>query len=225
MELSLIKELPTISISDLCRQLTNFSKTTVDSSSLPRLELLLYNGTLIVGRILDFQEISGKPYIWIENNIDIPVKIGVLFLEVNQIIGINIIDFESYLRYKELSKPVEIIGALELKRKKKSTEELIESLLGKPILINLDMNNLMEEDRAVIYKNLSFITTSLQEILSDETSKSIISQSLRAIEIKISDCLEVTLNEGILSITVQNKTFETTSNLIVILKEKIESIF
>lgn len=225
MELSLIKELPTISISDLCRQLTNFSKTIVDSSSLPRLELLLHNGTLIVGRILDFQEILGKQYIWIENNIDIPVKIGVLFLEVNQIIGINIIDFESYLRYKELSKPVEIIGALELKRKKKSTEELIESLLGKPILINLDIDNLMEEDRAVIYKNLSLIDTAFQEILSDEMSKTVVKEKVGEIEVKISDRIAVILNDEILSISIQNKNIETTANQIKILKEKIESIF
>ncbi|VXB20237.1 hypothetical protein FLAVO9AF_120067 [Flavobacterium sp. 9AF] len=225
MELSLIKELPAISISDICKQLTNFSKTTVDSSGLPSLELLLHNGTFIIGKIVDFQENSGKQYIWIENNIDFPEKTSVLFLEVNQIIGINIVDFESYLRYKELSKPAEIIGALELKRTKKSTEELIEDLLGKTITINLDIDNLMEEERAVIYKGLHLITTVFQQILSEEINKLIISQNLSTIDLTISDSLEVTLNKELLSISLQNKTFETTVNQIKILKEKIESIF
>ncbi|WP_159778352.1 hypothetical protein [Flavobacterium sp. 9AF] len=223
--MSLIKELPAISISDICKQLTNFSKTTVDSSGLPSLELLLHNGTFIIGKIVDFQENSGKQYIWIENNIDFPEKTSVLFLEVNQIIGINIVDFESYLRYKELSKPAEIIGALELKRTKKSTEELIEDLLGKTITINLDIDNLMEEERAVIYKGLHLITTVFQQILSEEINKLIISQNLSTIDLTISDSLEVTLNKELLSISLQNKTFETTVNQIKILKEKIESIF
>lgn len=225
MKLSLVQNLPVTSPRELCEEIANFVKKEEDSFSLPKLELLLQTGTSIRGKIINLQEKGSKHYVWIENNMDLSEKISILLLDVSQIIGINILDFESYQTSAELAKPIVIIGDLELKRKKKSTEEQFEKFLNKPLTINVDSNNLKEEARAVIYKNLSLITTAFQEILTDEMSKSIISQSVRAIDIKVSDCLEVTLNEGTLSILVQNKSLETASNQIVLLKEKIERVF
>lgn len=225
MKLSFLNDLPVSSTIELCKEAANFVKKADKSSSLPKLELLLYNGTSVTGKIVDFQDKSGKSYIWIENNIDIPQKISLLLLDVSQIIGINITDFEVYQICREGNKTLEIIGNLELKRKKKSTEELLEKLLSKAIVINFDVDTLKEEDRAILYKNLSLITTTFQEILTDEMSKSIISQGLRAIDIKISDALEIRLNEGILLISIQSKSLETSSNQIVLLKEMIEKAF
>ncbi|NHN26631.1 hypothetical protein FIA58_013175 [Flavobacterium jejuense] len=225
MKLSFIENLPTTSTLELCKQMANFAKKVVDSSSLPKLELLLHNGTFITGRIINFHENANKQYIWIENNIDIPEKINVFLLEVNQIIGISILDYDAYQTGVELVKPIEIIGVLELKRKKKSIEELLEKLFAKPIIVSVDIDNLYEENRSIIYKNLSFIATALQEILSDEISKSVVNEKVNIIQVNILDRIEVTLSNEILFVSIKKDNTQTSANQIKILKEKIESVF
>ena len=225
MKLSFLNDLPVSSTIELCKEAANFAKKADNSSSLPKLELLLYNGTSVTGKIVDFQDKSGKSYIWIENNIDIPQKISLLLLDISQIIGINIMDFEVYQICREGNKPLEIIGTLELKRKKKSTEELLEKLLSKAIVINFDVDTLKEEDRAILYKNLSLITTTFQEILSDEMSKSSIKEKISEIEITIEEHISVVLNKEILSIAIQKSNRQTIANQVKILQEKIENVF
>ena len=225
MKLSILENLPTISILDLCKQMANFSKKGVNSSSLPKLELLLYNGISITGRIINFQENSNKTYIWIENNIDIPEKINVLLLDMNQIIGISILDYETYQTCVELSKPKEIVGLLELRRKKKSIEELLEKLLSKLFPIEINIDTLLDEERSLIFNSLNMISGIFEEILNDEIGKSIFIDKVNSIEIKIANTDEVILSNGVLTVIFMKNNFQLHTKQREVFKSKMEEAF
>jgi hypothetical protein len=222
---SFINDLPTTSIVDLCKQIANFAPNLIDSSSLPKLELLLHNGICISGRIIKFQETASGKNIWIDNSSSANDKKSLLFLDVNQIIGITILDFDCYQIANESSN-TELIstGVLELKRKNKATEELLESLTTKPIPINTHIDTLTDEERSVIAKGLELIAKVFGEILCDEMSKTIVKNQFEAIEIKISDNENVTFNNGILTVYVKKNRTQTTTKQIEMFKEKIESV-
>lgn len=210
------------SITELCAELARFSNKTNDSSSLPKLELLLISGSILTGKIIDYQKNNTQSSILVDVSNEIK---QVTFIPVQNLVAISILDLDRFLLLQETENTLQTIGKLEFKRNILEVESRLTDILKKNITIQIENSEVIgEKERINANIILEQLPSLFESISCDNISERLLNDSVNSIQLVFSNSQLIQLNEGMLTICIREKRMHTISKEVEILKKEIESL-
>lgn len=210
------------SITELCAELAKFSNKTDDSSGLPKLELLLISGSLLTGKIINYQKNHTQSSIWVDISNEIK---QITFIPVQNLVAISILELDRFLLLRETENTFQSIGRLEFKRKKLEVENQLVDILEKNTTIQIENSETINEiERINANRILEHLPSLFQSILCDNISKRLLNDYVKSIQLVFSNSQSTQMNDGKLTICIRDKRTHTIAKEVEILKKEIESL-
>lgn len=142
----------------------------------------------------------------------------------SQIIGLRLIEVNNYIRLFATSETPEIIGSLQFKRSVSDIQDELNKTTSIPIIIILDVNSYVENERYLILKVLKLLPSIFASLTPDNIGKELVSQKIKSITISIGTGDNPTLIEQNLHLQASDSGFITTSKETEKLKTAIENL-
>lgn len=204
--------------------LKELARNTNNDSSLPKLELFLSNGQTIKGSIIESIKNNQEYLLMIMEFSNQNSESNITLIGSSQIIGLRLIEVNNYIRLFATSKTPEIIGSLQFKRSVSDIQDELNKTTSTPIIIILDVDSYVENERYLILKVLKLIPPIFSSLTSDNIGKELVSKKIKNITISIGTGDNPTLIEQNLHLKVSDSGFITTSKETEKLKTAIENL-
>lgn len=214
------REFPVHSLNTWLSEMAEIAEKSTDSSSLPKLELLLRSGSAIRGHILKLQHNAHDQMLMIaslKNQYNDTKE--VIFISASEVMAITLLDPEAYLKQYVLPAASKDIGKLELKRALQETNEKVNFYFQDGISIQFDATTCPNNARWEVLQVLETLPELMQHLTADELGKKLVNEKIKSIEITVSDHARTTLDQYVLSIQLTTP-FASTLNAE---KEKIKN--
>lgn len=219
------KEFPVQGLTSWFSEMAEIAEKSTDSSSLPKLELLLRSGSAIRGHILKLQH-SGHDQILMvaslrdqfNNNSEIT------FLPASEVVAVTMLAPEAYLKQYILPAAAKEIGSLELKRATREIDEKIQEFFNEGVSLQLDAKDCPDNARWEALQVLQALPAILEQITADELGKKLVNEKIKNIEIAVSSHSHTSLSEGLLKIQLSSPFTGTLNAEKERIKNAIESL-
>ena len=219
------KALPVKSLTTWFSEMAEIAEKSTDSSSLPKLELLLRSGSVIRGHILKLQQNNHDQMLMVAhlpdpyNNTD-----EVTFLSASEVVAITLLEPQAYLKQYILPAASKDIGSLELKRAAREFHEKVQEFFHEGVLFQLDTKECPDKARWEVLQVLEALPELIQQITADELGKKLANEKIQSIEIVASGHAQTTLEQGILKIQLSSPFTSTLNAEKERIKSEIESL-
>lgn len=184
-------------------ELAALAEQTDDSSSLPRLELLLRSGQVVRGSILKVQTSAHEQWLMILGPADAYTQSELTFMSGNEVVALTLLEPEKYLKQFVVTPDPKQVGALELKRAAQHVEAELEKNLQLTIGLQVNVNSIPEQARWDVLRTIGFLPSLLSGIASDELGRKQVRESIAAICIEVADKNQTLLTHNTLTLKLK----------------------
>lgn len=181
-------------------ELTELANNVEDNSNLPELELLLQNGHIIRGCIIESQKNAQEYLLMITTNPNAYSKSEIILVSAFQVVALKLIEPNNYISIFASSENTHVIGALELKRTINDIEEQLEKISSEKINLYFDVDSCPSNKRYDISRRVKMLPAIFSSLVSDELGKKILSEKIKNIKISIADINSETLIQNTLQL-------------------------
>lgn len=218
------KDIPLKGFSAWFLTLSELAEKTDNSSSLPRLELLLKNGHSVRGALVKAQKIEHDLLLMIHEMPEASGQGDVIFLASSEVIGLRVLNFSRISSYFKQDLPPREIGSLELKRSSKAIEAQLEKYFTEKVQLQFTSETLTEKSRGEILTLLEILPAVFESLTADELGKRIVNEQIRQIEVNIAEKPETTLKDHKLTILTNHIRIQTPNEEKQRLRIEIENL-
>ena len=219
------KEFPVQSLNAWFSEMAGIAEKSTDSSSLPKLELLLRSGSVVRGHILKLKQTSHDQMLMIAGLKDQYNHTSeVTFLSAIEVVAVTLLEPAAYLNQYILPAASKEIGSLELKRAAREFHEKVQEFFTEKVSFQLDTKECPDNARWEVLQVLESLPQLMEQITSDELGKKLVNEKIKSIEINVSDHAHTTLEQGVLKIQLTSPFTGTMNAEKERIKSEIESL-
>jgi hypothetical protein len=215
----------------LCKNLSSWfmelaalAQQTDDSSSLPRLEILLRSGQVVRGSILKVQTSAHEQWLMILGPADAYTQSELTFLSGNEVVALTLLEPERYLKQFVVTPDPKHVGALELKRAAQHVEAELEKNLQLTIGLQVNVNSIPEQARWDVLRTIGFLPSLLSGIASDELGRKQVRENIAAICIEVANKNQTLLIHNTLTLKLKTPLSVSVTKEKERLKSEIEQL-
>lgn len=219
------KEFPVHGLTTWFSEMAAIADNSTDSSSLPKLELLLRSGSVVRGHILKLRENNHDQFLMIASLKDqYNSNSEVTFISAHEVVALTLLEPEAYLKQYVLPAASKSIGSLELKRAAREFQESIQQFFQEEVLLELDAKEYPDNTRWEVLQVLESLPAIMEQITADELGKKLVNEKIKRIEIGVSDHSNTALENGSLKLYITSPFSGTLNSEKERIKNDIEGL-
>ncbi len=196
------KNLPIKSFADWFTELAEIAAKSDDSSSLPKLELILKKGGIVRGHILKEEKVGKHNVLMIAGLSDSYNKPEVTFIPSRTVAGLTLLEPDLYLKQYVIPAASKAIGNLELKRAVKESGEKLSKVTDGKITLSADVENCPETARFDLLQIAESIPGIFEKLTGDELGRSVVYDNVTSVNLEVSKEAKTALDQKQLKIQI-----------------------